>query len=125
MDIADITAQEGFGEIDTLGREFLVLPQAEGWLNVGELDLEGINMLQFQVIGSTNPGKFQVEVRKGGLDGEVLSNTIVDFNAGTFSLPLRPTEGEPAPIFVKVKPMEQPTGRALLEALKFIPEKQS
>ena len=127
LDISDLTGEDGFGALDTLGRAFLIFPKTEGWLELGSLDLEGIKALQFsfKLVGAqSNSARYQLEVRSGGLNGELLSSKVVEFKSGEpITLPLKPSNGAPERIFVKVKSVGPFNGKILLETLKFLPAK--
>ncbi|KAA5538842.1 PKD domain-containing protein [Adhaeribacter rhizoryzae] len=134
MDVRDLTQAQGFARRDSAGAAYLVLPNNQGVIKAGQLDLNGINRLELTAFSGMRPGTYQVELRSGKPNGTLLAQAQMNLpgnrQRATTSVPLQKNgngngEGsgsEPLQDIYLVVKQQQSGGRALLKTISFIPE---
>ncbi|MGV3589109.1 MAG: ThuA domain-containing protein [Adhaeribacter sp.] len=134
MDVRDLTQAQGFARRDSAGAAYLVLPNNQGVIKAGQLDLNGINRLELTAFSGMRPGTYQVELRSGKPNGTLLAQAQMNLpgnrQRATTSVPLQKNgngngEGsgsEPLQDIYLVVKQQQAGGRALLKTISFIPE---
>ncbi|MDQ3291728.1 MAG: ThuA domain-containing protein [Bacteroidota bacterium] len=127
LDVSDLPEMKGFAPKDSAGTRYLNLPTAEGWIKGEQLDLTGISRIELGAFGTGRPGKYQVELRSGQVNGTVLGQAVMDFADNrqkvTASVPVPKSagNGQLQDLYLVVKPL-QPGSKGYLKTISFVPE---
>ena len=125
VDVDDLQQTEGFTNLDTLGRNWLVLSGEQAWIKFEDLDLSGISSLKVRGVNVGDAVPYQVEVRGGQPDGPVLGKVLFRMGADSDGIlgavTLAPSEySEPTDLYLHFIP-SGPAGKTLLKTVQFMP----
>lgn len=126
VDVSALAAREGFDIKDSSGIQYLLFPEARGWVKLMQVDLNGIKNITVNGFGTEQPGSYQIEIRIDHENGKKIGEGQLSLRAGkqksTLSIPLQPAgDNRKHDLYIVSMPLKpMPGNRALLKTLVFM-----